>query len=500
MNLNKENYIQLYGELFRLVQTRRIFADSKTFVDSLPLRDPEIIIADFNAQKSNRNFDLKIFVENNFRIPKATEVEIDLPGNRSMEEHIELLWKFLFRNPEEHTEKYNSLINLPETYIVPGGRFREIYYWDSYFTMQGLIAGGHLKAVENMINNFTYLIENIGFVPNGNRVYYTTRSQPPFYTPMVKLLIDNSGYENLYQKYLIPVEKEYNFWMGNDRSVFLDEVEINLNRYFDSETKPREESYYEDFQVAENNPGVNKENLFRNIRAACESGWDFSSRWFNDGINLSTCRTTDILPIDLNTLICFIEKYLSVMYEKKGDYVNHKKYLELASERVGAINQLFWDNDKKFYFDYNFVKKELREIFSLAGCYPLYFKVAEEKHAAGVAENIEKKFLKDGGLITTTNYTGQQWDAPNGWAPMQWIAVKGLRNYGYNKLADKIKGNWLTLNESVFNRTGKMFEKYNAADTSLFAGGGEYDLQDGFGWTNGVALALIKNLDKKIDY
>ncbi|MEJ2196528.1 MAG: trehalase family glycosidase, partial [Ignavibacteriaceae bacterium] len=115
--------------------------------------------------------------------------------------------------------------------------------------------------------------------------------------------------------------------------------------------------------------------------------------------------------------------------------------------------------------------------------------------ASGVAKNIKKLFLKNGGLISTSNHTGQQWDAPNGWAPLQWMAIIGLRNYGFNDLADDIKSRWLLLNENVFNRTGKMFEKYNVEDISLHAGGGEYDLQDGFGWTNGIASALKQDFD-----
>ena len=109
-----------------------------------------------------------------------------------------------------------------------------------------------------------------------------------------------------------------------------------------------------------------------------------------------------------------------------------------------------------------------------------------------MAEVIEKEFLKAGGLITTTNHTGQQWDAPNGWAPLQYMAIKGLRNYGFNKLANEIKNRWLDLNKRVFRNTKKMFEKYDVEDTSLYAGGGEYPLQDGFGWTNGIAISLMK--------
>ena len=304
--------------------------------------------------------------------------------------------------------------------------------------------------------------------------------------------------------YLEAIRKEYDFWMDeNDSNSTEDKrkVEIEkglfLNRYYDSNPIPREESYYEDYSLIAKLDDTNRIKLHRNIRAACESGWDFSSRWFKDKKTLTTCIATDIIPVDLNCLLYFMERKLAELYALSGNDDMKIDFENKYERRKSAINKYLWDDEKKFYFDYNFKEKKPTEVSSLAACYPLYFKVAENKLAKGVAEKIEKLFLKDGGLISTTNNTGQRWDSPNGWAPLQWLAIKGLRNYGFDSLANEIKSRWLKLNEDVFNRTGKMFEKYNVEDITLHAGGGEYDLQDGFGWTNGVAAALKQDVDLK---
>ena len=134
-------------------------------------------------------------------------------------------------------------------------------------------------------------------------------------------------------------------------------------------------------------------------------------------------------------------------------------------------------------------------VWSLAGVYPLFVGMARQEQADSVADVIRNRFLKDGGLVSSLHHTGQQWDYPNGWAPLQWMAVKGLVDYGHNDLAGDIARRWVELNRDVFDRTGKMMEKYNVCDLSLEAGGGEYPLQDGFGWTNGVAVAFIQMFD-----
>jgi alpha,alpha-trehalase len=142
--------------------------------------------------------------------------------------------------------------------------------------------------------------------------------------------------------------------------------------------------------------------------------------------------------------------------------------------------------------DYDFKKKQSTQVISLAGAYPLFFEIADDAQAKAVAEKIQSSFLKPGGLVSTPYNTGQQWDAPNGWAPLQWISIQGLRNYGQDSMASDIKDKWLKLNQRVYQQTYKMLEKYNVEDLSKESGGGEYPTQDGFGWTNGVYQKLSK--------
>ena len=501
MNFRKEDFIQVSGDLFTAVQSSGVFKDSKTFVDSIPKNDPELILDLYKTEKDKSTFNLKTFILSHFNVPLEVDEKINLPEKRSIREHIKILWNVLKREALSDLNKYSTLIPIPKPYIIPGGRFREIYYWDSYFTMHGLLADGEIETVENMIDNFAYLIDIIGFIPNGNRVYYITRSQPPFFAPIIDLVRKHKKDYNWGLKYLPQLEKEYQFWCGNkEKSISSNHsVEIfdgkTLNRYFDPEGLPREESYFEDFQTTRDLSPDEKINLYKNIRAACESGWDFSSRWFADQKSLTSCIASEILPVDLNSLLFFSETLISKLNDIKGNKEKSITFYEKAKTRAELINQIFWDEKEKFYFDFNLRTKQRSNVPTLAACYPLYFKIAKAEMAEAVKNKIESEFLRDGGVTTTLNYTGQQWDAPNGWAPLQWITIKGLRNYGFNAAADKVKERWLTLNEKVFERTGKMFEKYNVDDISLHAGGGEYPLQDGFGWTNGIASALLSNMD-----
>ena len=492
-NSHVKPFIQLSGELFEAVQKARIYPDSKHFVDMTPNGDPEEILNEYRAEKNSPGFDLKAFVEARFSQPDRPGEGIVIEKQKSCREHIKKLWPMLFRQADDRAASRSSLIPLPEPYVVPGGRFREIYYWDSYFTAQGLKADGHDEVILAMTKNFAHLVETAGHIPNGNRAYYLSRSQPPFFTPMVSLVISLFG-EHKIPEFLPAVEQEYQFWMdrtgGPDRRTVSIDDEKTLNRYWDDFPAPREESWYEDVEIAEQIPEPDRMRFYRDIRAACESGWDFTSRWLSDKKNLSSIETTNILPVDLNTLIWFMEKKLAEWHFHQKNAEKSGEYAKAADRRASAIHDLMWEHEHGYFFDYHLREKSPTGVWSLAGVYPLYFGLATDEQAASVAGNLERKFLKAGGLISTANETGQQWDSPNGWAPLQWLAIKGLQRYGHNKLAETITRRWLDLNENVYHRTGKMVEKYNVVDLSKEGGGGEYPLQDGFGWSNGVYSAL----------
>ncbi|MEM8969676.1 MAG: alpha,alpha-trehalase TreA [Bacteroidota bacterium] len=489
---------ELYTDLFRAVQLEPVFEDSKTFPDCVPKASAQVINQAYASQKDQPYFQLSKFVDQYFELPVNPASGFQTDTSNTIEEHIEALWPVLTREPRRETK--GSLINLPNPYLVPGGRFREIYYWDSYFTMLGLAIDQQPDLIENMVDNFAYLIDKIGFIPNGNRAYYSSRSQPPFFSLMVRLLADIQG-DSILAHYLPQLQKEYNFWMdgANDltetdsayrRVVFLDDVV--LNRYWDDRPVPRPEAYKEDVEVAASVSDLPAELVYRNIRAACESGWDFSSRWFHDAQNLNTIRTTDLIPVDLNSLMYHLEMTISEAYARNRQPDQQKKFEKLAKDRHRAIRKYCWNSSERFYFDYDFVLEKNTNQYTLAATFPLFFKIARIREARGVAQTLEREFLLPGGLRTTLKATSQQWDAPNGWAPLQWMAVQGLNNYGYTKLSTEISRRWINNNQRVYQNTGKLVEKYNVQDISLEAGGGEYPVQDGFGWSNGVLLKLIE--------
>ncbi|RYY21351.1 MAG: alpha,alpha-trehalase TreA [Chitinophagaceae bacterium] len=482
---------QLYGDLFRQVQQKRIFRDGKTFVDLVPKKKPALIMSEFESQKDSA-FDLKKFIETNFIFPDTTQA-IQVAADKDVRVHIKSLWPGLTRKPERNFVEGSSLLPLPYPYIVPGGRFREVYYWDSYFTMLGLKESGEIGLIENMINNFAYLLNQYGLIPNGNRSYYLSRSQLPLFSFMVELLAETTG-NSAYAIYLGALEKEYDYWMDKSAPtkhvVKMPDGSI-LNRYYDQSDIPRQESWFEDDSLSKNLPDPKRQKLNRDLRSAAESGWDFSSRWFADGKSLATIKTTDFIPVDLNSFLYHLESVLARAYKLRGDLLKERYFTQIAQRRKAAINKYCWSTVNGWYVDYDYVAKTLSTNLTLAGMAPMFCNVAPVNRVKNIVYILRRKFLKPGGLVTTLRNTGQQWDSPNGWAPLQWIAVKGLINYEEKELAESVSTNWINLNLKVFNETGKLMEKYDVVDLTKAAGGGEYPSQDGFGWTNGVLMKMI---------
>ncbi len=489
----------LRGPLFEAVQRSNIFDDSKTFVDSVPLMDPERIDERFEERRHDPQFDLREFVDEHFDVPKENGKAVHDPPRtpESMEAHIRELWPRLVDHPDdERAIEYGSLIGTPEPYITPGGRFRELYYWDSYFTAEGLAASDRLEDVENIVENFAWAVEKFGYVPNATREYQTSRTQPPLFAETVKILERERGIEAV-EPYLDALDAEYEFWMagqdaldgdGTAQQRVVDLGDAVLNRYWAAATGPRWESYDEDIALAERVPDRDRKTLHRDVRAAAESGWDFSSRWCRDD-SMETIRTTELVPVDLNALLYGIECDLSRWHDT-GDSTASEDYAVAAERRAEALDRYCWDPDEEFYFDYSFVDRERTDKWTLAATVPLYVGLASDEQAAAVAGHLRTKFLHPGGLVTTLTESDEQWDAPNGWAPLHWFAVLGLERYGHDELAREIAGRWVDHARFVYKRTGRMVEKYDVTEGGRTGGGGEYELQDGFGWTNGVTIAF----------
>ena len=484
----------LFQELYARVEEQHLFADDKTFADANPRRSPAVIMALYRAHPPSTREGLAAFVAANFIVPNGAEPAASSAARRSLKDHIADLWPSLTRAPEP-PPRYGSQLALGRAYIVPGGRFREIYYWDSYFTMLGLVRDGHADLAMDMTDDFADLVGAYGHIPNGTRTYYLSRSQPPVFYLMADLAADRAGRRHSYLKAL---RREYAYWMRGEAKLRRGEASANvvrmpdgalLNRYWDDRDSPRDEAFSADTTLAARARRPARA-LYRDIRAAAESGWDFSSRWLADGRSLVSIQTTDIVPVDLNSLLFGLERAIARACAGAGEPACVADFDHRATRRRAAILRYLWDPASRQFLDYQWRRRQRLDRPSAAMLYPLFVGLADRDQARGVAVAAERSLLKPGGLRATARRTGQQWDAPNGWAPLQWIAIRGLDSYGEHRLARLIAVGWLTSVCRTYAETGKLMEKYDV-ETVKPGGGGEYPLQDGFGWTNGVTRALL---------
>lgn len=490
-------------ELFAKVALANLFADPKVWADATYKASPETILEAYQRDLPSTKAGLSDFVAKYFSVPTTTGSDQLVEAGSapaSMLEHIEHMWGLLSRNADAPDNDL-TLLPLERSYVVPGGRFREVYYWDSYFTMLGL-GETYPKLLENMVKNFADQIALYGFIPNGNRSYYLSRSQPPLFYKMVGLTCPDDP-KRAYSRYLTEMKREHLYWSDAAVSkpryrIKLDDGHV-LNRYYDARDVPRDECFFYDHETAESSPDPRK--VYKDLRSGAESGWDYSSRWLGDGHTLSTIRTTSILPICLNAILYGLEVAISEGCMQQNDIGAANHYREKAKRRCEAIDLYLWDDEAGMYRDYDFIKRAQTPVISAAIVYPLFFGCASQAQADRVAAAIEESLLEKGGLNSTLIETGQQWDSPNGWAPLQYLAVTGLETYGHMRLARTIRERWMETVKSVYDRTGQLFEKYNVLEETK-GEGGEYDVQPGFGWTNGVAWSFLhtgspKGLDEE---
>jgi len=497
---------QLLGALFVDVQMQQVFDDGKTFVDATPKAlAPAALKALYEARRNDPGFVLADFVAEHFELPRSVivaqpPVSGGAPSDTALRRHIDALWPQLVRLPRSTAvfPQADSLIELPRPYVVPGGRFREVYYWDSYFTMLGLIESGRRDLAHDMLANFAALIDRFGHVPNGNRSYFVSRSQPPFFFKMVELL--GEAGDAGFARHLLQLECEYAYWMDGAESLAPGSAHRHvlrladgalLNRYWDDLDTPREESYREDCLTARSAEtlGRSPQQVWRDLRAGAESGWDFSSRWCADPARLETIETTAIAPIDLNSLMHGLERGIAAGRRARGDVAGAADFEARATRRLAAIDAHLWSERLGHYVDLHWPSGQPRERLSAAALTPLWLGLASAWQAEASARSMHKPLLAAGGLMTTPQYSDQQWDAPNGWAPLQWMAVQGLRRYGHAEFADAIATRWLHTVEDAFAQTGRLLEKYDVVGEGA-GHGGEYPTQDGFGWTNASYVVL----------
>jgi len=415
-------------------------------------------------------------------------------------------------NPGELEE--HGLLYLPHPYVVPGGRFNEMYGWDSYFILLGLLRDDEVAAARDMVDNFVYEIEHYGTILNANRTYYLTRSQPPFLTRMMLGVFERTGDRAWLESALKAAESHYRFWTTAPHLV----PATGLSRYFDFGEGPAPEvlsderdekgrTHYDRVREFYRTNAVEDYDearfydaradrltplFYKGDRSMRESGFDPSNRFgpFNADI-------TDYVPVCLNALLYQMERDLALISRTFGRTDEAKRWDARAEERRSLMDRYLWDEGEGLYLDYD-VAKGSRRVYPFATTfYPLWVGAASPAQAARVARSL-KRFEEKGGLLTSTTTSGSQWDAPFGWAPLQLIAASGLRRYGHTADADRIARKFITLVTREFERSGTIVEKYDVRRSASDVAGdirfGYRENQVGFGWTNGVYLELVAGL------
>ncbi len=403
-------------------------------------------------------------------LPKPSYESLTAETVAPARKYIKAYWPKLTRY---HPKDSDNLIGLPEPYLVPSYEaghefdYDELFYWDSYFMVQGLLDKQHQKSVMGILEDLFDLYKRFHIIPNASRTYMTSRSQPPLLSTFI---LDVYKAYNLDKKWLkraikIAEEEYHTVWMGT-RKPNARLVHDGLSRYYDF-------------------------NYLHDI-AETESGWDMTPRFGRKALNY--------LPVDLNSLLYKYEKDFSYVALELGDKSAASRWDQLSHQRRMTMNKLMWSDLRGLYYDYNYVKKNRGSVASLAAYYPMWAGLASEKQAARLVSSL-RKFEKKGGLSTTDSpqvgslvpgAVPTQWAYPNGWAPLHFIVVKGLQRYGYHDEARRIALKWLKTNLDWFNKHGVFLEKYNVVSPGKPPAKGVYPSQTGFGWTNSVFEAFCK--------
>ncbi|XP_055705279.1 trehalase isoform X2 [Phlebotomus papatasi] len=521
-----DSQIYCYGPLLDTVQMAHLFNDSKTFVDMKLKQTPEVtmqLFEEFMAlydQKPSRGQILG-FVVDNFE-KEGSEFEpwtptdwhqnpkfldnVQDPKLREFGRELHGLWLKLGRKMkkevEEQPELY-SIIHVPNPVIVPGGRFREFYYWDSYWIIKGLLYSEMYSTAKGMLQNFLHIISRFGFIPNGGRVYYSKRSQPPLLAAMIKAYVEVTGDEDFAVQAVPLLEHEFNFWFNNHT------VQCNghtLCIYGDKSKGPRPESYREDVETSQDFPTeAAKQEHYSELKAGAESGMDFSSRWFinDDGTNtgdLRNLKTRSIIPVELNAILFWNAKIIAEFYVMAKNLTKAMVFEQRAQQIAEGIHACLWHEDVGAWLDYDMINARRRNYFVPTNLAPLWMKCYNEALEANITEKVLKYIDAmeidsfPGGVPNTLQRTGEQWDYPNVWAPMQYMLIAGLDNLNDQRAKDLARSwatRWVHSNFIAFNETHSMFEKYDAEELGGHGSGGEYEVQLGFGWSNGVIVELL---------
>lgn len=518
-------------ELFATVaeDPRLTIEDCKALSDSWVIGQPEEVVQRYRILSSQPGFDGMLFFTDNFRAPQyggyghdAGEVQADNTG-LSLSEYISKSWVDLtYHVPKDA----GTLIGTKHPHLKAGERYAEGYYWDLENGLQGIVTEATQtgdpelwKLAWGVVRNCADLIDIYGFVPNGLRTYYLTRSQPPKFTSMVKLLA--AQYPEAVEEFLPQVTKEYNWWMKGegqldpnkgiyaaDHVLLMPDGSI-LNRYWDTEDTPRPEGRRKDIETARRNPNVDPRVIYRNLRIMAESGRDFTAEYLEDAERLETAYADRIAPVDLNPILWEVEDFVAQAHDKAGRSVLAAEFRERADARADAINKYLWTGDDQtgyycgFLFDPDFKQGEPTRFPSMTMTYAVARDIAPSDRSESVCRILNTRFMKRGGYIASLVQSGEQWDDPNAWAPDQDEADKAQErtasitgNPVYAMNARVGRARWVGRHAQIYRQLGTIVEKCNAVGVDpLAVQDGEYPLQRGFLWTNGI---LRKFLTKQI--
>jgi alpha,alpha-trehalase len=446
------------------------------------------------------------------RSENLQRIEQSLRAQMKPEDFARIELRRLPSDPREIHEQ--GLLYVPYPYVVPGGRFNEMYGWDSYFIQVGLVRDGEIELAQNVVDNFLYEIENYGRILNANRTYYLSRSQPPFLTQMILNVYRRKRDLNWLRQTVPAIEKYYRFWTSEPHLT----KETGLSRYYDLGDGPapevlsdekdaegrthydRVKEYYRTHEVADYDVGqyYDKEKdqltplFYKGDRSMRESGFDPSNRFGPFNIDIIHYD-----PVCLNSLLYLMETDTAEIMRMMGRPRDARRWMERAEKRRQSVNRLMWDEKEGLYYDYNFQKGAVRRYPFATSFYPLWVGIADRRQAARVVSNLHL-FERAGGLQTSTNASGNQWDAPFGWAPLQMIGVWGLRRYGYQREADRITANFLSTVLKEFIQHNTIVEKYDTVrrESEISSGikfGYTYNVI-GFGWTNAAFTDMYAGL------
>lgn len=519
-----------YGPILDTIQKSGIFSDSKTFVDLKLNHSEEKILENFKKLPDNPSHGALLeFINENFCRNFHQEMTTWTPDDwneqpeylKSIKDEkllylgrqINTKWLELSRKCSSElaqTPEKFSKIYLPYGFIIPGGRFREIYYWDSYWIICGLLVSKMTATANGIIGNLLHQVDRFGHVPNGTRIYYIRRTQPPYLIPMMAKYIEKTTDLKFLRESIATMERELDFFERNRRIDYTWEGRRYTVFHFSSESSgPRPESYKEDLIEAQAhfNTIEEQEECYMHKKAAAESGWDFSSRWYIDSngenkgplINTKTCY---IAPVDLNALMYQNYRFMARFHRMLGSEDKGRFYDGKSGDILRSLNELFWCSREEMWFDIDMLNNKRRYYFYASNLFPLWAEAYEPFRAFHVAKCAVDYLHRtgalnhEGGIPASLEHTDQQWDF-SVWAPLHHFIINGLKKTGDERaieLSKKIAKKFVQAilsNCNINALSTSFFEKYDPDNPGRPFDGGEYSVQVGFGWTNGVLVDFI---------